>query len=141
MKRETKCNYWMHLQTSKNNHQLIYKWFHPLLKNFYLKKKKIMLMGNFDKSFIFWCRQKTPNFINNIYCNSFFPTINKPNLIAASSKTLIDSIFSNDIWEKMKAQKITTSIFYHFTWFLAIPSKKAPFYSQYYEIIILNILA
>ena len=70
--------------------------------------------------------QETSNFMDNIYSNSFFPTVNLPTLITASSKTLIDNIFYNDICKKIKVGNIATTISDHLTQFLAIPSKETP---------------
>ena len=64
--------------------------------------------------------------MDNIYSNSFFPTVNLPTLITASSKTLIDNIFYNDICKKIKVGNIATTISDHLTQFLAIPSKETP---------------
>ena len=73
----------------------------PLSEKLSLGKKEIMLMGNFNINLLhFDVDKETSNFIDNIYSNSFFPTINLPTRITASSKTLIDNIFYNEICKK-----------------------------------------
>ena len=73
----------------------------PLSEKLSLGKKEIMLMGNFNINLLhFDVDKETSNFIDNIYSNSFFPTINLPTRITASSKTLIDNIFYNESCKK-----------------------------------------
>ena len=70
----------------------------PLLEKLSLEKKEIILMGDFNINLLHSDVDKeTSNFMDNIYSNSFFPTINLPTRITASSKTLIDNIFYNDV--------------------------------------------
>ena len=69
-----------------------------LLEKLSLEKKEIILMGDFNINLLHSDVDKeTSNFMDNIYSNSFFPTINLPTRITASSKTLIDNIFYNDV--------------------------------------------
>ena len=75
--------------------------------------------------------KETSNFMDNIYSNSSFPTINLPIRITVFSKTLIDNIFYNDICKKIKAGNIATTISDHLTQFLAIPIKQTPILSTY----------
>ena len=73
----------------------------PLLEKLSLEKKRI-LMGDFNTNFLQSDLDKeTSNFIDNIYSNSFFPTINLPTRITALYKTLIDNIFYNNICKKI----------------------------------------
>ena len=74
--------------------------------------------------------KETTNFMDNIESNSFFPAINLPSCITASSKTLIDNIFYNDICKKVKAGNIATTRSNHPTQFLAIP-KETPILSTH----------
>ena len=98
----------------------------PLLEKLSLEKKKeIILMGDFHINLLHSDLDKeTSNFMDNIYSNSFFPMINLPTCITASSKTLIDNIFYIDICKKIKVENIATTISDHLTQFLAIPSKE-----------------
>ena len=82
-----------------------------------------LLNSDFDK--------ETSKFMDNIYWNYFFPTISLPTSITASSKTLIDNIFLNDICKRIKAGNIATTISDHLTQFLAIPSKETPIVSTH----------
>ena len=69
-----------------------------LLEKLSLEKKEIILMGDFNINLLHSeVDKETSNFMDNIYSNSFFPTINLPTRITASSKTLIDNIFYNDV--------------------------------------------
>ena len=86
----------------------------PLLEKLSLEKKEIMLMVDFNTNLLHSDLDKeTSNFMDNIYSNFFFPTINLPTRITDSSKTLIDNIFYNDICKKIKAGNIATTISDH----------------------------
>ena len=102
----------------------------PLLEKLSLRKKEIILLGDFN---IYLSHsdldKETSNFMDNFYSNSFFPTINLPTHITASSKSLIDNIFYHDICKKIKAGNIATTISDHLTQFLAIPSKETAIFS------------
>ena len=87
------------------------------------KAGKNLLHSDLDKG--------TSKFMDNIYSNSFFPKINLLTRITASSKTLIDNIFYNDICKKIKAGNIATTKSDHLTQFLAIPSKETTLLSTY----------
>ena len=62
-------------------------------------------------------------FIDTIYSNSFYPTVNIPTRIKSISKTLIDNILYNNITRSISAGNIATSISYHLTQFIFIPSE------------------
>ena len=82
-------------------------------------------MGDFSMNLLHSDLDKeTSNFMENIYINSFFPTINLPTCIAVSSKTLIDNIFYNDICKSVG--NVATTISDHLTQVLAIPSEETP---------------
>ena len=69
--------------------------------------------------------------MDNIYSNSFFSTINLPTHRTASSKTLTDNIFYNDICKILKAGNIATIISDHLTQLLVIPIKETPILSTH----------
>ena len=60
-----------------------------------------MLMGDLEINFSHSDVDKeTSNFMDDIYSNSFFPTINLPTRLKTSSKVLVDNVFYNDICKK-----------------------------------------
>ena len=61
---------------------------------------------------------ETSDFIDTMYASSFYPTINTPILITATSKILIDDIFYNTFTKNILASNIATSISDHLTQFL-----------------------
>ena len=81
-------------------------------------------MGDFNINILNcnWDRV-TSSFIDTIYPNSFYPTINIPTQIASTSKTLIDTILYNNITKSILARNIATSISDHLTQFIFIPNE------------------
>ena len=53
-----------------------------------------------------------------MYASSFYPTINTPTCITATSETLIENIFYNTFTKKILAGNIAISISDHLTQFL-----------------------
>ena len=92
-----------------------------------------MLVGDFNINLLHSDLDKeTSNFMdNNIYSNYFFPTINLPTRKTASSLSLTDNIFYNDICKNINAGNINTIICDHLTQFLAPPSKETPILSTH----------
>ena len=91
----------------------------PLLEKLSCEKKDIILMGDFNINLLNYDSDKdTTYFVDTMYASSFYPTINTPTRITATSKTLIDNIFYNDFTEKIVAGNITTSISDHLTQYL-----------------------
>ena len=74
----------------------------PLLEKLSCEKKEIILMGDFNVNLLNYDSDKdTTDFVDTIYASSFYPTINTPTRITATSKTLIDDIFYNDFTKKL----------------------------------------
>ena len=97
-----------------------------------LEKKEIIRMGDFNINLLHSDLDKeTSDFMVIIYSNSFFLKINLPARIAASSKTLTDNFFYNDICKNIKAGNIDTTISDAPTQFLATPSKETPILSNH----------
>ena len=91
----------------------------PLLEKLSCEKKDIILMGDFNINLLNYDSDKdTTYFVDTMYASSFYPTINTPTRITATSKTLIDNIFYNDFNEKIVAGNKTTSISDHLTQYL-----------------------
>ena len=66
-----------------------------------LENKLVYLTGDFNINLInYESHQPTSMFLDTLYSFSLFPLINKPTRITSSSATLIDNIFSNDIFGK-----------------------------------------
>ena len=57
--------------------------------------------------------------------SSFYPTINTPTWVTATSKTLIDNIFYNTFTKNILAGNIATSISDHLTQFLITTNKNS----------------
>ena len=58
------------------------------------EKKEIILIGDFNINLLNYDSDKdTTNFVDTMYALSFYPTINTPTQITATSKTLIDNIY------------------------------------------------
>ena len=62
-----------------------------------------------------------------MYASSFYPTINTPTRITATSKTLIDNIFYNGFSKKVVGGYITTSISDHLTNYLIVKDQATNF--------------
>ena len=91
-----------------------------------------MLVGDFNINLLHSDLDKeTSNFLDNIYSNYFFPTINLPTRKTASSLSLTDNIFYNNICKKINAGNIDTTISDHLTQFLGAPSKETPILSTH----------
>ena len=88
----------------------------PLLEKLAKEKKETILMGDFNIN-ILNCNSNrdTLSFIDTIYSNSFYLTINIPTLITSTSKTLIDNILYNNITKSISAGNIVTCILGHLT--------------------------
>ena len=88
----------------------------PLLPKLAKEKKETILMGDFNIN-ILNCNsdRDTSSFIDTIYSNSFYLTINIPTLITRTSKTLIDNILYNNITKSISAGNIVTGILGHLT--------------------------
>ena len=62
-----------------------------------------------------------------MHASSFYPTINTPTRITATSKTLIDNIFYNGFSKKVVGGYITTSISDHLTNYLIVKDQATNF--------------
>ena len=81
-------------------------------------------MGDFNIN-ILNCNtdRDTSCFIDTIYSNSFYPTINIPTRITSTSKTLIDNILYNNITKCISAGNIVTSFSDHLMQYIFIPGE------------------
>ena len=92
-----------------------------LLQKFFCGKKEIIPTSDFNINLLNYDSDKdTTDFVDTMYASSFYPAINTPTRITATSKTLIDNIFYIDFAKKIVAGKITTSISDHLTQYLTI---------------------
>ena len=67
--------------------------------------------------------RNTSIFIDTIYSNSFYPTINITTQITSTSKTSNDNILYNNITQSISAGNIVTSISDHLMQYIFIPSE------------------
>ena len=76
-------------------------------------------MGDYNSN-ILNCNSdnETSDFIGTMYASSFYPTINTPTWITATSKTLLENIFYNTFTKNILVGNIATSISDHLTQFL-----------------------
>ena len=103
----------------------------PLLEELSCEKKEIILKRDFNTNLLTYDSDKdTIDFVDTMYASSFYPTINTPTRITATSKTLIDNIFYNDFTKKVVAGNITTSISDHLTQYLIIKDQTTNFESN-----------
>ena len=93
----------------------------PLLEKLAKEKIETILTGNFNIN-ILNCNtgRDTSSFIDTIYSNSFYPTINIPTRITSTSKTLIDNILYNNITKSISVGNIVTSISDHLMQYIFI---------------------
>ena len=96
----------------------------PLLEKLAKEKKETILMEEFNiNNKNRNSDRDTSSFIDTIYSNSLYPTINIPTRITSTSKTLIDNILYNNITKSIPAGNIVTSILDHLTQYIFIPSE------------------
>ena len=78
-----------------------------LLEKLATEKKEVILMGDYNIN-ILNCNSdnETSDFINTMYSSCFYPTINTPTWITATSKTLIDNIFYNTFTKNILASNV-----------------------------------
>ena len=95
----------------------------PLLEKLITEKKEVILMGDYNINILNSDVDNQTNFLNTMYSNSFFPTINTPNHISTTSRTLIDNMFYNDITKNIISGNITTYISDHLTQYLIVTNK------------------
>ena len=99
-----------------------------LLEKLSCEKKEIILKRDFNTNLLTYDSDKdTTDFVDTMYASSFYPTINTPTRITATSKTLIDNIFYNDFTKKVVAGNITTSISDRLTQYLIIKEQTTNF--------------
>ena len=96
----------------------------PLLGKFSIEKKEVILIGDFNLNLLNCNIDKnTSNYVDTLYSNAFFPTINSPTQITANSKALINHMFYNDVTKNIISGNIATSISDHLTQFLLISNQ------------------
>ena len=66
-----------------------------LLEKLSCEKKEIILKRDFNTNLLTYDSDKdTTDFVDTMYASSFYPTINTPTRITATSKMLIDIIYN-----------------------------------------------
>ena len=100
----------------------------PLLEELSCEKEEIILKRDFNTNLLTYDSDKdTIDFVDTMYASSFYPTINTPTQIIATSKTLIDNIFYNGFTKKVVGGYITTSISDHLTDYLIVKHQTTNF--------------
>ena len=93
----------------------------PLLEKFSFEKKSVVLLGDFNINLLNCdTNQDSSDFLDLMTSNSFAPGITKPTRITGHSKTLIDNIFFNEIYDGIVTGNITASISDHLPQFMLI---------------------
>ena len=66
---------------------------------------------------------ETLDFVETVYSNSFFSTVNTPTSFTTLSKTLMDNIYYNEVTKNIAPGNITTSLSDYLTQFLFIHNR------------------
>ena len=78
------------------------------------ERKQICLIGDFNINLLNYNEhQPRNNFLDPLASNSFTPYILDPTRITSHSKSLVDNIFSNDIFQEIISGNITATISDH----------------------------
>ena len=81
-----------------NNYDDFETLLNSILQQIDKEKKTCILMGDFNIDLLKYEHNNDTNrFIHQMYSSHFYPVINKPTRITASTATIIDNIFINDI--------------------------------------------
>ena len=81
-------------------------------------KIKTVIMGDMNIDLLrFGSHTKTADYLDNLFSHGFLPLITKPTRLSNSSATLIDHIYTNDIYNKGHSGIITTDVADHFGMF------------------------
>ena len=89
--------------------------------------KQYIIMGDVNRDlFTFETHPKTENYLDSIFCNGYIPVIVKSTRITASSATLIDCIYTNNITSRSRSGIIITDVADHFAFFSHYFNKSSP---------------
>ena len=88
------------------------------------ENKHCTMMGDFNIDLLKYnSHEKTNNYVDNIFSNGFLPIITKPTRVTASSATLIDHIYTNNLNQILTAGIIVNDVADHFGTFHLVKSK------------------
>jgi len=88
-----------------------------------VKDKKVVMIGDFNIDLLkFQNHVGTSNFVNMLFSFGIIPLINRPSRITQFSATLIDNIFTNDIYDKLNSGLIISDISDHLPIFTILGS-------------------
>ena len=83
-----------------------------LLHKLSSEKKSVVFLGDFNVDLMKYDNHHSTNeFLNSFSSHLFLPHITQPTRIGDSSKTLIDSIFSNTLIENTISGNLTATIY------------------------------
>ena len=86
--------------------------------------KQCIIMGDINIDLLkFETHPKTETYLDSIFCNGYLPVIVKPTRITASSATLIDHIYTNNITSRGHSSIIITDVADNFGIFHIISTK------------------
>ena len=90
------------------------------------EKKGFFVLGDFNTNCLNYdCDNEVRDFYNNVFQNGAIPLINKPTRVTCTTATLIDNIFTNNVFDtSLKKGIIKSSISDHFPIFVAINISK-----------------
>jgi hypothetical protein len=90
------------------------------------EEKQCIIIGDINIDLLkFETHPKTETYLDNIFCNGYLPVIVKPTRITASSATLIDHIYTNNITSRSHSGIIITDVADHFGIFHIVSTKSA----------------
>ena len=82
------------------------------------ENKNCVIMGDMNIDLLrFGSHNKTADYLDNLFSHGFLLLIMKPTRLSNSSATLIDHIYTNDIYNKGHSGIITTDVADHFGFF------------------------
>ena len=98
------------------------------------EQKHCTIMGDMNIDLLkFESHHKTEDYLEDIFCNGFLPVIVKPTRISASSATLIDHIYTNNITNPSHSGIIITDVADHFGVFHINNSKSSQIINSVYQ--------
>ena len=99
-----------------------YYYLNPLLEKLAKEQKTAFLLGDFNVDLLKYGHHKVTNeFLDSLSSNMVLPYIIQPTRITSHSKSIIDNIFSNYIFQEIISGNLTSTISDHLPQFLIAP--------------------
>ena len=110
---------YIYRHTSMNPTEFTDSYISELLRKNTKEDKTIVLMGDFNIDLLKYdTNTDSATFLDSMYKNFFLPYILTPTRVTTHSKTLTDTIFSNNTEDGLISENITTTITDHYAQFL-----------------------